>query len=174
MESWLLVAPAAYPQPFAPRLFHLHKGFHAITSSCAAHALRTASPAIRDASCAAGLTDAASARPQIIMNTRVNHMARQPDASEQDADQHDANIDQQWLQKNLDTLLRKAQGFYQEHGRGALLIDHRERQQDAAIRYIPQSESRVLSQDEKRMLREYDPNAQAVVALLKPGNRLSV
>ena len=83
--------------------------------------------------------------------------------------QTDMQTDLNWIAENLDLLLLGGATFFEEHGRGAMVIDHsKSGVPDPPVHYVRDTEPNLPSYT-KRMLREYDPTTQAVVTMLKQG-----
>ena len=81
-----------------------------------------------------------------------------------------------WIKENLHVFWPVAQQGYEEHGRGAIVVDTTSRPagEGHPFGYLPQV---VVEQqgdeDAQRMVREYDPTWEMVTVLLKTHDRTS-
>ena len=85
--------------------------------------------------------------------------------------------DMKWIPENLHIFWPAATDAYVQAGRGVIIVDTTQQPVEGLghpFGYFPQSfvEQRD-SEDIKRMVREYDPDNELVVAMLKPGERIS-
>jgi hypothetical protein len=82
-----------------------------------------------------------------------------------------------WIVENMHVFWPAAQQQYQEHGRGAIVVDTMSRPTGAGhpFTYYPQAQVNETDDvDAQRMVREYDPQNEVVIMLLKPHDRVSV
>ncbi len=82
-----------------------------------------------------------------------------------------------WIRENLHIFWPAATDAYVQAGRGAIIVDTTQLPVEGLghpFGYFPQSfvEDRDI-EDVKRMVREYDPDSELVVVMLKSGERLS-
>jgi hypothetical protein len=85
--------------------------------------------------------------------------------------------DMAWIAENVHVFWPAAQAQYQTLGGGALVVDTTVRPTGAGhpFTYYPQAHlDQAGDEDARRMVSEYDPSAEMVVALLKPKDRMSV
>jgi hypothetical protein len=82
-----------------------------------------------------------------------------------------------WITENMHVFWPAAQKQYQQHGRGAVVVDTTSRPTGAGhpFTYYPQAQvNETEDEDAQRMVREYDPQSEMVIILLKPQDRVSV
>ena len=85
--------------------------------------------------------------------------------------------DMEWIKENLHIFWPAATNAYVQAGRGVIIVDTTQQPVEGLghpFGYFAQSfvEQRDI-EDIKRMVRKYDPDNELVVALLKPGERIS-
>ena len=84
--------------------------------------------------------------------------------------------DMEWIRENLDLFWSAAVDGFKEDGRGAIVVDAESRPTGRGnpFGYVP-GEVLDSAKDEeiKRMVREYDPQRELVLVLLKPEDRTS-
>lgn len=82
-----------------------------------------------------------------------------------------------WIAENLFVLWPAAQSQFKIFGRGAVVVDTTVLPVKGAghpIAYFPEAMVIELgSEDERRLVAQYNPEAELVVILLKPGGRVS-
>ena len=84
--------------------------------------------------------------------------------------------DMEWIGENLYIFWPVAAAAFVEEGRGAIVVDTTSRPTGAGhpFGYIPQAEVEARDdEDIKRMVREYDPDRELVVVMLKPADHIS-
>ena len=84
--------------------------------------------------------------------------------------------DMEWIKENLYIFWPAATGAYVGLGRGAIIVDTTSRPTGGGhpFGYFPQSFIDDYEYDDiKRMVREYDPDNELVVVMLKPGDHIS-
>ena len=84
--------------------------------------------------------------------------------------------DMEWIGENLLIFGPVAAAAFDEEGRGAIVVDIKSRPtgQGHPFGYVLQAEVEELDdEDIKRMVREYDPDHEFVVVMLKPADRIS-
>jgi hypothetical protein len=85
--------------------------------------------------------------------------------------------DMVWIGQNVEAFWRAAQQQYREQGRGAIVVDTTVQAASGGHPFFYYSQAQIIEMgdaDTQRMIREYDPNIEIVVLLLKPRERLSV
>lgn len=85
--------------------------------------------------------------------------------------------DMAWITENVHVFWPAAQKQYQALGRGAIVVDTTVRPTGAGhpFTYYTQGQiDEMGDEDAQRMIREYDPNLEMVILLLKPRDRMSV
>ena len=88
--------------------------------------------------------------------------------------ERDSDID--WIAENIHIFSPAAKEAFEELGRGALVIDTTSRptEQGNPFGYFPQEQLlQYEDEDIDRMVREYDPETEFVVVLVKPNDRTS-
>ncbi len=83
----------------------------------------------------------------------------------------------EWIRENLYIFWPVATDAYVHAGRGAIIVDTTQQPVEGLghpFGYFPQSfvEDRDV-EDVKRMVREYDPDSELVIVMLKSGERIS-
>ena len=88
----------------------------------------------------------------------------------------DRQHDMEWISENLHVFWPAATNAFVKQGRGAIIVDTTSRPtgEGNPFGYFPQSfvEERD-DEDIKRMVREYDPDIELVVVMLKPFDHIS-
>jgi hypothetical protein len=83
-----------------------------------------------------------------------------------------------WIGENVHVFRPAAQQQYKALGRGAVVVDTTvQPSADAGhpFTYYPQARvNETHDEDAQRMVRKYDPEAEMVIVLLKPQDRVSV
>ncbi len=85
-------------------------------------------------------------------------------------------LDQKWITENLYVFEPAAKTWFAEQGRGALLVDITVAPEGKGnpLKYAPQMFiDQHGSEDDQRMVREYDPEREFVLVMLKPNERVS-
>ena len=85
--------------------------------------------------------------------------------------------DMAWIAENVHVFWPAAQQQYQALGRGAIVVDTTLRPTGAGhpFTYYNQEQiNQTEDEDAQRMVREYDPETEMVIVLLKPQDRVSV
>ena len=86
-------------------------------------------------------------------------------------------VDLAWIAENLDVFWLAAQQLYPERGRGAIVVDTRVRPcaNGHPFTYFTQAEVNATHDHEaQRLVREFDPDTEMVIVLLKQKGRISV
>jgi len=81
-----------------------------------------------------------------------------------------------WISENLHVFWPVAQQRYEEHGRGAIVVDTTRLPtgEGHPFGYFPQQMvEQTGDEDTQRMVREYDPSWEMVTVLLKTHDRIS-
>lgn len=85
--------------------------------------------------------------------------------------------DMAWIGENVHLFWPAAQEQYQEQGRGALVVDTTVRVGERGVHPFTYAPLEVIEEgndeDLKRLVREYLPEREMVVTLLKPQERMS-
>jgi hypothetical protein len=90
--------------------------------------------------------------------------------------QRERTSDLAWIGENLHVFWPAAQQGYQEHGRGAIVVDTTSRPTGAGhpFAYLPQAGIEQMNEvDAIRMMKAYDPTWEFVTMLFKSQDRLS-
>ena len=85
--------------------------------------------------------------------------------------------DMAWIAENMHVFWPAAQQQYQTLGRGAIVVDTTLRPTGAGHPFTYYSQEQINQTDDadaQRMVREYDPETELVIVLLKPQDRVSV
>lgn len=85
----------------------------------------------------------------------------------------DRDLDLKWITKNVRVISAAAKNHYLAGGRGTLIFDHTADGGAPDSYFIPQGEIPNDDSQTRLMVDEYDPSAEMVVSILKPGNRMS-
>ena len=84
--------------------------------------------------------------------------------------------DLDWIVANLHVFVPVAEAAFKELGRGAIVVDTTSRptREGNPFGYFPQEQLlQYEDEDINRLVREYDPETEFVVVLLKPSDRTS-
>jgi hypothetical protein len=90
--------------------------------------------------------------------------------------QRERVLDQKWIAENLYVFEPAAQTAFAEQGRGALLVDTTVSPEGKGHPFKYASQAYIDehgSEDDQRMVREYDPEREFVLVMLKPGDQVS-
>ena len=82
----------------------------------------------------------------------------------------------EWIGENLYIFWPVATAVFAEQGRGAIVVDTMSRPtgEGHPFGYVPQAEIEQRDdEDIKRMVREYDPDNEFVLVMIKPHDRMS-
>ena len=85
--------------------------------------------------------------------------------------------DMAWISENVHVFWPAAQQQHQTLGRGAIVVDTTLRPTGAGHPFTFYSQEQINQTDDKdaqRMVREYDPETEMVIVMLKPQDRVSV
>ncbi len=85
-------------------------------------------------------------------------------------------FDMAWIRENQHLFWPSAQQQYQAVGRGAIVVNTESRPQGTGhpFTYLSQEEvNKSCDSDVQRMVRQYDPETEMVVVLLKKNNKVS-
>jgi len=81
-----------------------------------------------------------------------------------------------WIKENLHVFLSAATAAFAEYGRGAIVVDTTSRPtgEGHPFGYFPQEiVEEGDDEDIKRMVKEYDPEKDIVIVMLKPDDKMS-
>lgn len=86
--------------------------------------------------------------------------------------------DLKWIRENLHVFVPAAKASFKEQGRGAIVIDTTQQPVEGVgnpFAYYPQAViERKDDEDVKRIVRDYDPQEELVLVLLKAEERMSI
>ena len=88
---------------------------------------------------------------------------------------HDRDLDLRWIGDNIGVIGSSAVEGYAKHGRGAFFADHTKDGVVPLVVYVPQSSGKLLDDDPDaaRMVRDYNPETEFVIVIVKRGDRAS-
>ena len=85
--------------------------------------------------------------------------------------------DMEWIQENFHVLWPAAHAAFEDQGRGALVVDTTSQplpEKGHPFGYFPEKELEQMNdEDVMRMVKQYRPDTEMVVVMLKPQERMS-